>query len=737
MLDTRLAQLEGELKQTAPELIALYQAISRYQQELFESGRQADNQLEMAQVYENSKERLLDIVTGYLLIRKRPQHYQDSKEKLEQAYRQLRTYEASLLDQIKASNEAKLTDFKVSLRLLAQEGDRPELEEEAIDFDQLLAEADRRVSPKQVSSDKHHDLPQGELGIEADLIRQLTRGQSQWVYRPDLKTEEDLWANFFDKLAQNNTRHLGEHPLTPAEKNQIKNQLQFANFYEAAKWIAGENGIAKVQLQREDARLGTIRLEVLFRAHVAGGKSAYEVAHQVQMGGNLTQQRRGDVTLLINGLPMIQIELKSRHASYLEAFRQIKKYAKEGQFRGIFSSLQMFVVSNLLETRYIAAAKSDKLNERFLSKWVNKDNQPEPHLYDFASSVLSIPRAHELVMNYSVIDDDKKALILLRPYQIHAIEAIKAASKERQSGYIWHTTGSGKTLTSYKVARNLLMIPSIEKTLFVIDRTDLDQQTTTAFQSYAANDAIAIDETDDTQELLKHLASDERRVVVTTIQKLNALLRQFEEGRHQNKKERVKQLSLAFVVDECHRAVTPERQRLLEAFFVRSLWYGFTGTPIFSQNKREQKGDLAQTTEEQYEPCLHQYTVKEAIHDRAVLGFQVEYLTTLPGWDEEEIEEEAYEDERHMLKVLDAIINQSRRKLGFQNGVGKTYNALLTVKSIAQALAYYQLIKAIKAGENPSPSQRLSKKSCQISPRWPSPTLSRKTKSTPWPTKSR
>ena len=555
-----------------------------------------------------------------------------------------------------------------------------------------------------------------ELAIERDLINQLTKVESQWVYRPELNSEEKLWDNFFEKLEENNVRTLADNPLTNSEKNQIKNQLNFVNFYEAAKWIAGENGIAKVQVQREDASLGTIRLEVLWRNNVAGGKSSYEVVHQVMTGGEGIRQRRGDVTLLINGLPLIQIELKSRSHPYMDAFRQIKKYDQEGQFRGIFSSLQMFVVSNVTDTRYIAAAKANKLNERFLTKWVDRNNHTQPQLFDFAESVLSIPRAHEMVMQYSVIDDDKKALILLRPYQVHAIEAIRDASRKQQSGYIWHTTGSGKTLTSYKVSRNLLQIPSIEKTIFVIDRTDLDQQTTSSFQSYAENDMIDIDETDDTRELIKNLASDDRRVVVTTIQKMNAMIRQFDEGRHQKVYDRIKNLKVAFVVDECHRAVTPERKRHLEKFFTNSLWYGFTGTPIFSENKREQKGDLAQTTEEQYGSCLHEYTVKEAIHDRAVLGFNVEYQTTMPDWAEDEIDEEFYDDERHMLAVLDAILNRSKRKLGFKNGVGNTYEAILTVKSIARAQAYYTLIKKVKNGET---SLKISESVKKVLPDFP------------------
>ena len=557
-----------------------------------------------------------------------------------------------------------------------------------------------------------------ELEIERQLIQQLTSGESQWTYRDDLKNEDQLWDNFFDKLAQNNVAVLADHPLTDQEKRQIKNQLNFVSYYEAAKWLAGENGIAKVEVQREDASLGTIRLAVIWRDNIAAGKSSYEVVNQVERDKAypLDQDRRLDTTLLINGLPLIHIELKSPRVAFLDAFHQIKKYDREGKFRGIYSSLQMFVVTNKVDTRYIAAARESKLNKQFLTKWVDKDNQPMIDLNSFAHEVLSIPRAHQMVMQYSVIDDSKKALILLRPYQIHAIEAVQEASRRQESGYIWHTTGSGKTLTSYKVSRNLLQIPSIEKTIFVIDRTDLDQQTTSSFQSYAENDMIDVDETDDTRELIKNLASDDRRVVVTTIQKMNAMIRQFDEGRHQKVYDRIKNLKLAFVVDECHRAVTPERQRHLEKFFTNSLWYGFTGTPIFSENKREQKGDLAQTTEEQYGACLHEYTVKEAIHDRAVLGFNVEYQTTMPDWAEDEIDEEFYDDERHMLAVLDAILNRSKRKLGFKNGVGNTYEAILTVKSIARAQAYYTLIKKVKNGET---SLKISESVKKVLPDFP------------------
>ena len=541
-----------------------------------------------------------------------------------------------------------------------------------------------------------------ELEIERQLIDQLTSGESQWTYRSDLKNEGQLWDNFFEKLAQNNVALLADHPLTGQEKRQIKNQLNFVSYYEAAKWLAGENGIAKVEVQREDASLGIIRLAVIWRDNIAAGKSSYEVVNQVERDKAypLDQDRRLDTTLLINGLPLIHIELKSSRVAFLDAFHQIKKYDREGKFRGIYSSLQMFVVTNKVDTRYIAAARESKLNKQFLTKWEDKDNQPMIDLNSFAHEVLSIPRAHQMVMQYSVIDDSKKALILLRPYQIHAIEAVQEASRRQESGYIWHTTGSGKTLTSYKVARNLLQIPAIQKTIFVVDRRDLDQQTTSSFLSYAANDVIDIDETDNTHELVKRLGGNDKRVVVTTIQKITTMMRKFDERKYQRDAGKIKDLRVAFVVDECHRAVTPQTQKEIKAYFKNSLWYGFTGTPIFKENKRKQVGDLAQTTHQQYGDRLHEYTVKEAIHDGAVLGFKVDYRNTLiTDQAESEIPDTVYENEEHMLEVLDAIINKSRQQLGFQKGVGNTYNAILTVKSIPQAQAYYDLLKRVKAGQ--------------------------------------
>lgn len=538
-----------------------------------------------------------------------------------------------------------------------------------------------------------------ESVIEQKLIDQLVYGESQWTYREDLKTEEALWDNFRYILEQNNKERLdGEH-LTDAEFEQVKNQLQFSSFYKAGEWLVGENGKVMVHVQRDTKKL---HLVVMNHEHIAGGSSVYEVINQysaLKTDDNQTNQRdrRFDVTLMINGLPLIHIELKNKQHSYMDGFWQIKKYIGEGKFTGIFSAVQMFVISNGVDTKYFSAAGDTELNPKFISGWLDSNNTPVSDYLDFAKSVLRIPQAHEMIARYTVLDEDSKRLILLRPYQIHAIEAIREASKVGKSGFVWHTTGSGKTLTSYKATRNLLMdIPAIDKTIFLIDRKDLDTQTTMAFQAYANNDLIAVDETENVFDLKKKLKSEDRQVIVTTIQKLQRLVtKKLVEGSPEYNK--IKNLKIAFVVDECHRAVTPGTKRELERFFGNSLWYGFTGTPRFAENPYPQMGDLPRTTEELYGERLHKYTIQNAIHDNAVLGFQVEHNG--PKDLADETDNRIYDSETHMLKVLDVILNKSYHKLGFQNGKGKTYEAFLTTSSISLAQKYYELLKKVKNGE--------------------------------------
>ena len=543
-------------------------------------------------------------------------------------------------------------------------------------------------------------MPELERVIEEKLIDQLVYGDSQWTYREDLKTEEDLWRNFKYILEQNNKDRLNGESLSDAEFEQVKNQLQFSSFYKTGEWLVGENGKVMVHVQRDTEKL---HLVVMNHEHIAGGSSVYEVINQYSALKDeddyytVSRNRRFDVTLMINGLPMIHIELKNRQHSYMDGFNQIKKYISEGKFTGIFSAVQMFVVSNGVDTKYFAAASDTDLNAKFMSGWVDEKNNPVSDYLDFAKSVLRIPEAHEMIARYTVLDRDAKRLIILRPYQIHAIESIREASKTGKSGFVWHTTGSGKTLTSYKATRNLLMdIPSLDKTIFLIDRKDLDTQTSSAFQAYANNDVIAVDKTDNVNDLKKKLKSGDRKVIVTTIQKMQILVtkRLQEDTPEYNK---IKNLRIAFVVDECHRAVTPKTKRELERFFGRSLWFGFTGTPRFAENPYAQMGDLPRTTEELYGKCLHKYTIQNAIKDNAVLGFQVEHNG--PKNMEDETDPSLYDNETHMLRVLDIILNKSYQKFGLQNGKGQTYEAILTTSSIQLAQKYYELLSKVKNGE--------------------------------------
>ena len=253
-------------------------------------------------------------------------------------------------------------------------------------------------------------MPELEKVIEDKLIEQLVLGESQWTYREDLKTEEDLWKNFRYILEQNNKARLDGQPLSDAEFEQVKNQLQFSSFYKAGEWLVGENGKAMVHVQRDTEKL---HLVVMNHEHIAGGSSVYEVINQYNALKDddittVARDRRFDVTLMINGLPMIHIELKNRQHSYMDAFYQIKKYISEGKFTGIFSAVQMFVISNGVDTKYFAAASDTELNPKFMSGWVDTENNPVADYIDFAKNVLRIPEAHEMIARYTVLDEDAK-----------------------------------------------------------------------------------------------------------------------------------------------------------------------------------------------------------------------------------------------------------------------------------------------------------------------------------------
>lgn len=574
-----------------------------------------------------------------------------------------------------------------------------------------------------------------ESNIEKSLINQLTLGVSQWTYRPDIKNTEQLWANFRTKLNQNNIGVLKGKEITDLEMEQIKAYMaeQGASTYKAALWLAGEHGIAQIPLVREDATLGTVTLMAINNREVAGGHSSYEVINQFSPS-DADRDRRFDVSLLVNGIPLVHIELKNQDHPYMDAFRQIQKYCREGQFRGLFSFVQMFVVSNGTDTKYIASNINGEMGEKFLTSWVDEENKRVNGYLDFAKAALNVPMAHLMVGKYSVIDESNRRQILLRPYQIHAITKVREVSRKNNSGYVWHTTGSGKTLTSYTVTKNLLNIPSIDKTIFLIDRKDLDKQTSDDFRSYAYNDDIDIDKTENTRDLEKKLLSSTRVAIVTTIQKLQNIIRKYSsdslDASALKKKNNLRNKRIAFVVDECHRTVSPQTKKELDDFFGEpgrpSLWFGFTGTPIFAENKKEALGNLARTTEELYGPVLHKYTIKEAIHDGAVLGFQIQSMgkgkeslqeialqnnletqDKLADMSETDLEklvlrrceasnQDLYNNPTHREKVVDYILNRSSGKFNINAGAGNTFEAMLTCSSIKEAQAYYKLFKEFK-----------------------------------------
>ena len=546
-----------------------------------------------------------------------------------------------------------------------------------------------------------------EAQMEKTLIDHLTKEANQWRLREDLKTIPQLWANFFQILEDNNRDQLHDVPLTQNEKETIRTQITKPNFYQAAKFLAGANRQVRHHLKRDDSSLPDADLLILDNTNIAGGTSVYEVVHQVEVNKSslspLDQDRRFDVTLLINGLPLIHIELKTPNFPFMDAFRQIQKYIDEDKFGDIYNFVEMFVVTNGVDTKYISAGQN--LNPNFLISWIDHDRQQVNNYLDFAHEVLSIPMAHHMIADYTVLDDNAQRIILLRPYQIQAIQAIFKESRKGKSGFIWHATGSGKTLTSYKVARNLLQIPSIDKTIFLIDRKDLDMQTVTAFQTYANNDTIDVDETANSFELAKQLGDGNRNVIVTTRQKLQTIFKRMESSTEIAKKyEKLKDLRLAFIVDECHRAVTPAQKRELDRFFNRQpLWYGFTGTPIFAENARSENGQDARTTEQLYGPILHKYTIEDAIHDKKVLGFKIDNEGSSNQTDNDQI----YLADAHMKAVVKQVLALAYRKQGLSNG--HRYSALFSTSSIKQAQKYYHLFKeAIVHGEVPNRIQKVA-----------------------------
>ncbi|MBJ7951215.1 type I restriction endonuclease subunit R, EcoR124 family [Bacillus cereus] len=604
-------------------------------------------------------------------------------------------------------------------------------------------------------------LHNDEAEVERRLIEVLGEGHNQWNYRPDLKSEEDLWKNLRQKITQNNLSEIGEHPISDKEFDNIKTELLLRTQtpFDAARWLKGENGISRITIEREDVSLGLMSLVLYSNQDIGGGISTYEVVHQIaKQKANIDgRNRRFDVTLLINGLPIVQIELKQVSAKdgVFQAYNQVKKYAEEGMFRNnIFSTLQLFVISNEQTTRYFANTMPKDMHRKFIFSWRTKDNRKVENLYEFCKQVLNIPDAHRLIANYTIIseDQDNKTLMVLHPYQVHAIEALFTAANKHQSGYVWHATGSGKTLTSFVSTKLLARKSGIDRTIMLVDRKDLDNQTKTEFTKFASEFNTGLSSgnakanslivgTGSAKELSNTLLADANSnvVIVTTRQKLDAALRYAKKQEEQKGTNRFKKLlgqHIVFVVDECHRALSAEGLEEIKGFFPNSTWFGFTGTPIFEENKKQAKGQLARTTHDQYGEVLHTYTIKNALEDGSVLGFQVEHEDTIEPTSlnnqiyqrlrqvekyatynpdhinqlidemngvkkEEYLDNSVYESDEHIQKVLRKIFrpDNAYMKFDFKNGRPQK-SAILTTSSIDMAKRYYQAIKEMTKDSN-------------------------------------
>lgn len=582
-----------------------------------------------------------------------------------------------------------------------------------------------------------------ELDMERDFIRILSENENQWRYRSDIKTESDLWNNFISHLNRLNVAVLKDMYLTDKETKRVQVELTrlTGTPFLASQWLRGENGVSQIVLERDTGE--KITLEAFRNKDISGGTSSYEVVNQIVP--DIKRQVRGDVTLLINGLPIIHIELKKESAKdgYIQAYHQIQRYAEGGFFKGIYATTQIFIVSNKVETRYFARPSEDtplayKRMEKFLFNWRTEDNVPVPDLFDFTRTVLRIPDAHELISQYTILVDDQKNqkfLMVLRPYQIHAIRKIRRQAAKHEGGFVWHATGSGKTITSF-IATKLLAQHSIgvDRTVMVVDRTDLDAQTQDEFTKFAseyhtgqsAGTSVAntlIVGIKNQRQLSRSLLSSKNNntILVTTIQKLSAAMRtaqQDSENKGTNQFEKLRKEHIVFIVDEAHRAVSDEEMRRIKKLLPNSTWFGLTGTPIFEENKKQENGTYARTTEQQYGKLLHAYTTKNAMDDEAVLGFQVEYHSLLLEEDQEEIVARAnngkavediikqesklpieiYQADQHIKAMLQKIFNRRSliKKFNVKNGF-PTMSGILTTHSIAQAKRIYKMLKKMKA----------------------------------------
>lgn len=511
-------------------------------------------------------------------------------------------------------------------------------------------------------------ITQSEQALENNLIKQLVNMKYEKVVMPD---ESALVLNMKLQLELHNKTLFSEH-----EFEQILNHLSRGNVLEKAKTLRD-----KMHLLRDNGD----HFYVEFFNQKQWCQNQYQVAHQVKMTGSY--KNRYDVTLLVNGLPLIQVELKRRGLELKEAFNQTGRYHRHSYDagHGLYQYIQLFVISNGVNTKYYA--NNRKLSFKFTSYWTDKENRKITDLSDFAESFLDRCHVSKMIAQHIVIAETKN-LLVLRPYQYYAVEAIvDRVNNSDKNGYIWHTTGSGKTLTSFKASQILVDLPEIYKVVFVVDRNDLDTQTIREFNNFQDG---SVDQTTNTRTLVKQFGNPDSKLIVTTIQKLNNAI---SNDRHLLKMDKHKDKKIVFVFDECHRSQFGETHQRIVEFFTNKQLFGFTGTPIFADNAHSNR-----TTRDLFGECLHKYVITDAINDENVLKFSVEYVgryrEKTDSANEIDIDVEAIdtkellESQQRLTKIADYIIANHHRKTH-----SKEFNAIFATASVEVLTKYYDIFK--------------------------------------------
>lgn len=514
---------------------------------------------------------------------------------------------------------------------------------------------------------------QSEAQLEKLLVEQLIKQDYKEI---KIANEEDLVSNFRVQLNKHNEKKLQGTPVTDKEFERILRYVEGKNVFQSAKILRD-----KFVLEREDGS----EVYIEFFDTKQWCKNLFQVTTQTTVVGKY--KNRYDVTLLINGLPLVQIELKRRGLDLKEAFNQIERYRKHS-YQGLYRYIQVFVVSNGVDTKYFANTDRELLFSHTFF-WTDVKNERISNLNEFTSNFLEKCHISKVIARYMVISDTDKTLMVMRPYQIYAVEAlVNRALETNNNGYIWHTTGSGKTLTSFKCSQILSNEPKIKKVFFLVDRKDLDSQTIAEFNKFEAD---SVDTTDKTSTLVKQIKDINKPLIITTIQKMSNAINS---PKYAHIMDRYKDEKVIFIIDECHRSQFGDMHKAINKHFSNAQYFGFTGTPRFDENKSQD----GRSTADLFEKCLHHYLIKDAIKDNNVLGFSVEYIKTFEG--------QFDENDDTKVKAIDTdevIMSDTRIGLVAEHIVkhhpmktrNMEYTAIFTVQSIEMLIKYYDKFKEI------------------------------------------